>query len=227
MGRRPEKGRRGAGKRGSTQPGHRRGDAARERAGAREESGSAGHGSGPTRLLLTRLLHGGAIWNVYVARTAESGGPNRTQLEFEAAGAASDGQRYTRRVEGEMLDALHRGKPVSRSALEEELELALRDAGAIAGDAAAPAAGSEPAAPAAGSEPAAPAAGIEPAAPAAGSEPAAPAAGSEPAAPAAGSEPAAPAAGSEPAAPAAGSEPAAPAAGSERTAPAADGPPNR
>lgn len=75
----------------------------------------------------------GAIWDVYVATTAQDGAPNVTQLEFEAAGAGPKRLRYTRPVQGLLLEALHNGTPVSRASLEEELDRAYRDAGAESG----------------------------------------------------------------------------------------------
>lgn len=79
---------------------------------------------GPARLLLTRLVREGAIWEVYIATTAQSGGANVTQLEFEGTGAEQEKLRYTRPAEGALLDALYSGSPVSRASLEEELDLA-------------------------------------------------------------------------------------------------------
>lgn len=90
--------------------------------------------SGSSRLLLTRLLREGALWEVYVAAAARPGAPNQIHLEFEGKGPARQRLRYTRPVEGPLLEALHSGAPVSRARLEEELELACRadDAGARA-----------------------------------------------------------------------------------------------
>jgi hypothetical protein len=65
---------------------------------------------------------------VYIATTAQSGAPNRTDLEFEDTGA--NPVRYTRRVDGPLLEALHTGAPVSRARLQDELEAALMEAGA-------------------------------------------------------------------------------------------------
>jgi hypothetical protein len=67
----------------------------------------------------------GAIWNVYVSTSPRSGGANVTELEFEDTGA--NPARYRRPVDGPLLEALHNGAPVSRSSLQDELELALAD----------------------------------------------------------------------------------------------------
>jgi hypothetical protein len=64
---------------------------------------------------------------VYIATSAQSGAPNVTELEFEDTGATA--ARYSRRVDGKLLEALHNGAPVSRSSLQGELELALVAAG--------------------------------------------------------------------------------------------------
>jgi hypothetical protein len=124
MGRkRSEKGgRRGPGRRAASQPDHRRGEPSGNRPGA------TGEVPGPARMLLTRVLREGAIWNVYVATTARSGAPNLTQLEFEGTGAGQAKLRCTRPVAGPLLDALHSGAPISRASLQAELELALHAA---------------------------------------------------------------------------------------------------
>jgi hypothetical protein len=91
---------------------------------------------GPSRLLLTRLIREGSIWEVYVATRAQSGADNLTQLEFETPGPQHRRTRYARPVEGALLEALHTGAPVSRSSLEEQLDLAMREAAADVGAAA-------------------------------------------------------------------------------------------
>lgn len=123
-------GRRGAGGRAAS-PRDQRGSDVAQRA-------SAGGTQGPSRLLLTRLLRDGAIWEVHIATTARTGAPNLTLLEFEGTGTEQEKLCYTRPVEGSLLAALHSGTPVSRASLEEELELAFRDAGAVDGGDAAP-----------------------------------------------------------------------------------------
>jgi hypothetical protein len=50
-----------------------------------------------------------------------------TELEFEDT--RPNVARYSRRVEGKLLEALHNGAPVSRASLQDELELALVAAG--------------------------------------------------------------------------------------------------
>lgn len=117
-------GRRRGGRRASSPRAQDRGDAAHNR------SGAGGGMSGSSRLLLTRLLREGAIWDVYVATSAQAGGQNTTRLEFERSGGGQGKVRYGTPVEGPLLDALHSGAPVSRSDLERELELAIRQAGA-------------------------------------------------------------------------------------------------
>jgi hypothetical protein len=103
--------------------------------GERGDRGGATNGAAvPARLLLTRLARDGAIWNVYIVTSAPAGGPAHTQLEFEDPGA--DSVRYTRRAEGALLDALYSGAPVSRSNLQDELELALAAAGVDSADSA-------------------------------------------------------------------------------------------
>lgn len=94
---------------------------------------------GPSRLRLTKVLHEGAIWDVYIATTPHSGGSNVTQLEFEASSADHGKLRHTRPVDGPLLDALLTGAPVSRARLGEELDLAFREAVAVrSGDAGTP-----------------------------------------------------------------------------------------
>jgi hypothetical protein len=123
---RPEKGgRRGGGKRTSPPRDPRRTDAVPNRAGGSPAV------SGPSRLRLTRLVREGAIWDVYIATAPQSGGPNVTLLEFEGPGTTRTKLRCTRPVEGPLLDALHNGAPVSRTPLEEELDHALREVGAV------------------------------------------------------------------------------------------------
>lgn len=125
MGRkRPQKGgRRGAGKKSSPRD-QRRSDATADRAVAGTEM------SGPSRLRLTRVVREGTIWDVYVSTTAQNGAPNITCLEFESKGASGRRLRHTRPLEGALLEALHSGAPISRARLEEELDLAFRDAAA-------------------------------------------------------------------------------------------------
>lgn len=121
---RPGKGgRRGGGRRPSSQSDQRRSD----EAGNRQAGGNTA--PGPSRMLLTKVLREGAIWNVYVATIPQSGTSNLTQLEFERS-AEQKKLRYTRPAAEPLLDALHRGEPVSRASLQDELELAIRDAGA-------------------------------------------------------------------------------------------------
>jgi hypothetical protein len=127
-----DRGRRsGPGRKAPTRP-----DQRREQRNRNDASDSP---PGPSRLLLTKLIREGTIWNVYVATTPHSGGPNRTHLEFEHASAGA--VRYVRRAEGPLLDALHSGAPVSRSNLQGELELALAAGGAADPD------GTDPAGP--------------------------------------------------------------------------------
>lgn len=85
-------------------------------------------GEGTSRLLLTRLIREGAIWEVHVSTRVQGAAANVTRLEFESAGGPRTKLRYTRPVEGALLEALHSGAPVSRASLEEELERALRQA---------------------------------------------------------------------------------------------------
>jgi len=80
---------------------------------------------GSSRLLLTRVVREGAIWEVYVATTARTGARDVT-LEFERTGPEHSRLRHTRPVQGALLDALHNGAPVSRVRLLEELDLAVR-----------------------------------------------------------------------------------------------------
>jgi hypothetical protein len=115
-------GHRRAGGRAATPPDRRRREPA---AGRREEAGSA---LAPARLLLTRLVRDGAIWKVYVATTAQAGGGNVVVLEFEGTGADQEKVQYSRLIDGPLLDALRSGAPVSRAALHDELELAVRGA---------------------------------------------------------------------------------------------------
>jgi hypothetical protein len=124
MGRkRPEKGgRRGPGRRGGPSRDQQREDPSHNRAGP---------GAGaqePARLRLTRVIREGVIWEVFVATTAQSGARNLTQLEFEATGPDRRRLRYARTVEGALLDALHTGAPLSRASVQQQLELAIRDA---------------------------------------------------------------------------------------------------
>lgn len=98
--------------------------------GMRNRTIAAGQGS--SRLLLTRLLREGTIWTVFIATSAAAGAPTVIRLEFERSGPGQDKVRYTRPVEGPLLDALHSGGSLSRVDLEHELELAIREG---AGDA--------------------------------------------------------------------------------------------
>lgn len=129
MGRkRSEKGgRRGAGRRSASPRDQGRSDASQNRAGA------GGVAPGPSRLRLTRLLREGGVWDVYVATTAQAGASNVTRLEFEGRDAQQKKVRYNRPVEGDMLDALHSGAPLSRARLDQELDLAIREAEAVGG----------------------------------------------------------------------------------------------
>lgn len=129
MGRkRTEKGgRRGGGRRSASPRDQGRSDAGQNRAGA------GGVAPGPSRLRLTRLLREGGVWDVYIATTAQAGASNVTLLEFEGRDAQRKKVRYYRPVEGDMLEALHSGAPVSRARLDRELELAIREAEAVGG----------------------------------------------------------------------------------------------
>ena len=113
--------RRGGRKRRTPGRGQGNDDAAHNRA-------VAGGPSGSSRLLLTRLLREGVIWHVFIATTAAAGSPNVVRLEFERSGRGLRKVRYSRPVEGPLLAALHGGSSLSRSDLEQELELAIRDA---------------------------------------------------------------------------------------------------
>ena len=84
--------------------------------------------SGSSRLLLTRLLRDGTIWDVFIATTTTAGTANVTRLEFERSGPGRNKVRYTRPAEGPLLEALHGGASLSRADLQEELELAIRQA---------------------------------------------------------------------------------------------------
>lgn len=118
-----EKGpRRAAGKRASRPRATRGSEAAPNRA----DRGAGASGS--SRLLLTRLLREGGIWDVYIATTAQAGTPNLTRLEFEGRGPERKNLRYSRPVESTILNALHSGGSVSRARLDEELEVAIREA---------------------------------------------------------------------------------------------------
>lgn len=119
MGKGSDRGRRPGGGRRAPSPADRR----REQ---RTRSDASDSNTGPSRLLLTKLLRGDAIWNVYVATGAQGDTQNRTQLEFEDTSAVA--VRYSRRAEGPLLDALFNGAPVSRATLQDELERAILDA---------------------------------------------------------------------------------------------------
>lgn len=69
------------------------------------------------------------MWDVFIATTARAGAPNVVRLEFERRGQGQAKMRYTRPVEGSLLEALHTGASLSRAALEQELDLAIRQAG--------------------------------------------------------------------------------------------------
>lgn len=127
MGRkRPQKGgRRGARKSGTPRQDQRRDETAYNRAGGGAPGGGA---SEPSRLLLTKVARGAEIWDVYIATIPQNGGSNLTQLEFQESGIRHLRPRYSRPLAGALLDALYAGAPVSRARLEEELELAVREA---------------------------------------------------------------------------------------------------
>ena len=123
------------GRKKSENGGRRRGGRRRGSPGRAQGSNEAAHNravtgepSGSSRLLLTRLLRDGAIWDVFIATTATAGASNVIQLEFARSGPEQDGVRLTRWVEGPLLEALHSGASLSRSDLEHELELAIRQA---------------------------------------------------------------------------------------------------
>lgn len=120
----------GAG-RGSRRRAKSGGEHGGETAGNRDGTGATPQA--PSRLLLTRLLHNGAIWEVYVTTGGPGGAPNVTQLEFQGAGPQQEKVRYSRTLEGPLLDALHSGAPISRAGLADELELAVRRASADGG----------------------------------------------------------------------------------------------
>ncbi|HUG39560.1 MAG TPA: hypothetical protein VMM12_03690 [Longimicrobiales bacterium] len=88
----------------------------------------SGAPSASSRLLLTRLLRDGAVWDVFIATTSSAGTPNVIRMEFEHGSAGRDIVRYSRAVEGPLLDALHSGTSLSRADLEQELEEAIREA---------------------------------------------------------------------------------------------------
>jgi hypothetical protein len=127
MGRkRPQKGgRRGPRKSGASPQDQRRDEGAFNRPGGGAPGGGAPE---PSRLLLTRLIREDMVWDVYIATTPQNGGSNLTQLEFQEKGARHLRPRYTRPLQGALLEALYAGTPVSRARIEEELELAIRAA---------------------------------------------------------------------------------------------------
>lgn len=85
-------------------------------------------GGSSSRLLLTRLLNGGQVWEVFVATTASERGPAEVRLEFERKGPGGDPLRHSRPLAGALLEALHAGDSLSRHDLDKELERAIRDA---------------------------------------------------------------------------------------------------
>ncbi len=122
MGRRkPEKGRRRDGDRRRKSGEPPRDEPRRDRAGGGADA------PGSSRLLLTRLIREGSVWDVYVATATQTGGRTQTRLEFESAGPAHRRTRCSRPLSPSLLEALHKGTPVSRVSLEEELTLALGD----------------------------------------------------------------------------------------------------
>jgi hypothetical protein len=125
-------------------PGRRPSSPADRRREQRARTEAADSASGPARLLLTRLVRGTAIWNVYVATSPQGDSTSRTHLEFEDTSARS--QRYSRRAEGPLLHALFNGAPVSRATLQSELEQALVAAGVIEAASAIPAVDGAPSA---------------------------------------------------------------------------------
>lgn len=79
-----------------------------------------------SRLLLTHVVREGALWEVFVATTAAQRAPTEVRLEFVHRRPGQDPIRYSSRVSGDLLEALHRGGPLSRADLEQELEQAIR-----------------------------------------------------------------------------------------------------
>jgi hypothetical protein len=81
-----------------------------------------------SRLLLTHLVREGALWEVFVATTAAPRASATVRLEFVHKAPGQHPVRYSRPVSGPLLEALHRGSPLSRADLEQALEQAIRDA---------------------------------------------------------------------------------------------------
>jgi hypothetical protein len=81
-----------------------------------------------SRLLLTHVVREGALWEVFVAATAAQRAAATVRLEFVHRVPGREPVRYSRPVSGPLLEALHRGGPLSRAELEHELEQAIRDA---------------------------------------------------------------------------------------------------
>lgn len=81
-----------------------------------------------SRLLLTRLLKDGELWEVFVASTPTDRAASEVRLEFERKVPDGDPIRHSRPLAGALLEALHSGAPLSRRALEGELEKAIRNA---------------------------------------------------------------------------------------------------
>jgi hypothetical protein len=109
--------------------GNRRRGPTRDRGGHQQPPNRLELGGPDTssRLLLTRVVREGALWEVFVATTAAQRAPTEVRLEFVQRRPGQDPVRYSRRVSGAVLDALHRGGALSRTDLEQELEQAIRE----------------------------------------------------------------------------------------------------
>ncbi|HUF51908.1 MAG TPA: hypothetical protein VMN60_13880 [Longimicrobiales bacterium] len=82
--------------------------------------------TGSSRIHLTHILRGGAIWNVFIATTVGHGAPAAVLLEFERTRGDDQPARYSTALAGRLRDALYGGGSVSRADLVHELELAIR-----------------------------------------------------------------------------------------------------
>jgi hypothetical protein len=115
----------GRGARGRRKPG-----LPRDRGGQRQPPNRLELGGPDTssRLLLTRIVREGVLWEVFVVTTAAHRAPATVRLEFVHSAPGRESVRCSRPVSGDLLETLHRGGSLSRADLEQELEQAIRDA---------------------------------------------------------------------------------------------------
>jgi hypothetical protein len=115
-----------AGGRRKTGGGRRKAGTQQQPPGSARASAQPGAPPDSSRIHLTHILRGNAIWHVFVATRAGSGADATVHLEFERAGGDDESDRYSSLLTGPLRDALYGGGAVSRADLLHELELAIQ-----------------------------------------------------------------------------------------------------